>query len=146
MMQVHVGSLLLAAFIGSVAILAAMYYLLPALGLPRLDFTTITAGWVRAQGRFAREIGLSVFLAGSLAWTLLYAAFFPLHNVVGGMIYSLIPFGIAVLGILPKLYQYRIMIQPMPGFIWVKVGGPNAIAANLIEHLLFGICLGLFYR
>ncbi|HWI65468.1 MAG TPA: hypothetical protein VNT75_26865 [Symbiobacteriaceae bacterium] len=146
MSNVHGGSLILAALSGSAAILAAMYFLLPALGLPRLDFTAVTGGWVGATGRHAKLVGVTVFVLGGLAWAFLYARFWPWHSVMGAIGYCLIPFAISMLAVMPSLNQFRIMVYPVPGFMYLKFGGPNAVVANLVEHVIFGLCLGLFYR
>lgn len=146
MENVEWGSLVFAAIAGSFAILASMYVLLPALGLPKLDFTAVTGGWVEMTGRYAKLVGVGIFVLGGLVWAFGYARLWPWHSPVGGMIYALIPFTIASIAVLPELHRFRIMVTPMPGFIWVKAGGPNAILTNLIEHLVFGLCLGLFYR
>lgn len=146
MANVHVGSLITAALAGSVAILVSMYFLLPALGLPKLDFTAVTSGWVGATGRYAKAIGVIVFLAGGIAWAFLYARVWPFHSVFGAMAYGLVPFAISMATVLPKLNQFRIMIYPVPGFLSLRFGGPNEVIANLVEHLIFGLCLGLFYR
>lgn len=146
MTNVNVGGVISAAIVGSAAILASMYFLMPALGLPRLDFTAVTGGWVGATGRYAKLIGIAVFLLGGFVWAYIFARFWPYHSPLGGVAYALIPFVIAMLAVMPQLNQFKIMIHPVPGFIWVKVGGPNAVAANLIEHVIFGLCLGLIYR
>ncbi|HWI51106.1 MAG TPA: hypothetical protein VNT01_03050 [Symbiobacteriaceae bacterium] len=146
MSNVHGGPLLVAALTGSGAILLAMYFLLPALGLPRLDFTAVTGGWVGATGRHAKVVGAAVFLLGGIAWAFLYAAFWPWHSVWGAIAFGLIPFAISMLSVLPSLNQFRIQVYPVPGFMYLKFGGPNAIVANLVEHLIFGLCLGMFYR
>lgn len=146
MSNVHWGSVVLSALIGSASILAAMYALLPALGLPKLDFAAVTGGWVGATGRYAKAVGIAVFLVGGMAWAFLYAAVWPWHSAVGGLAFGLVPFGLASFAVLPQLNQFRIMVHPMPGFFWFKVGGPNAMVANLAEHIIFGLCLGLFYR
>lgn len=146
MSNVHWGSLVQAAVIGSAAILASMYFLLPALGLPRLDFAAVTGGWVGATGRYAKLIGSIVFVLGGIGWAFIYARFWPWHSLTGAIGYALVPFAIASLAVLPQLNQFRIMLHPMPGFVWVKMGGTNAVVANLVEHVIFGICLGLFYR
>lgn len=145
MENVEWGSLVFAALAGSFAILVSMYVLLPALGLPKLDFAAVTGGWVGVTGRYANLVGVGVFLLGGLVWAFGYALFWPWHSPVGGMIYALIPFAIASIAVLPELNRFRILPTPMPGFVLVKAG-PNAILANLIEHLVFGLCLGLFYR
>jgi hypothetical protein len=145
-MNVEWGSLVFAALAGSFAILVSMYVLLPALGLPKLDFAAVTGGWVGIAGRYAKLVGVAVFVLGGLAWAFGYAKFWPWHSPVGGMIYALIPFAIASIAMLPELHRFRAMVTPMPGFVSVKAGGPNAILANLVEHLMFGLCLGLFYR
>lgn len=146
MVTVNWSALLVAALSGSAAILVSMYFLLPALGLPRLDFASITGGWVRAAGPYARLIGVGVFVLGGVGWAFLYARFWPWHGPVGGMAYALIPFAIASVAVLPELHKFRIMLHPLPGFIWMKQGGVNAMAANLVHHLVFGLCLGFFYR
>lgn len=146
MSNVHFGSLITAAFTGSAAILAAMYFLLPALGLPRLDFTAVTGGWVGATGRHAKLVGALVFVMGGLVWAFLYARFWPWHSVMGAVAYAAVPFAISMLAVLPSLNQFRIMLYPVPGFVYLKFGGPNAIIANAAEHLIFGLCLGIFYR
>lgn len=143
--MVDYGSMLFAAVVGSCAILVSLYLLLPALGLPKLDFTAITGGWVGATGQYAKLVGSAVFVLGGIAWAFIYARFFPVHNLAGGMLFSLIPFGFASISVMPELNRFRIMLAPMPGFIWVRQGGPTAMAANLTSHLLFGLCLGLFY-
>lgn len=140
------GALMFSALVGSVSILVAMYILLPKLGLPKLDFTAITGGWVGATGSHARLIGLGVFLAGGIAWALLYALVWPWHNLVGGLAFSLIPFAISLLTVLPELSRVHVMLYPMPGFLWMKLGGEGAVAANLVQHLVFGLCLGRFYQ
>jgi len=146
MPNVHWGSMFTAAFAGSVAILVSMYVLMPALGLPKLDFTAITGGWVGATGRYSKLIGGAVFLLGGVAWAFLYARFWPWHSVAGAVGFAMVPFAMASLAVLPQLNQFRIMVHPMPGFVWVKMGGPNAIIANAVEHLIFGLCLGLLYK
>jgi hypothetical protein len=123
-----------------------MYFLLPALGLPKLDFTSVTGGWVGSTGRNSKLVGALVFVTGGIAWAFLYARFWPWHTVFGAMTFGLVPFAISMVAVLPQLNQFKIMVYPVPGFVWVKFGGPNAVVANLIEHLLFGLCLGLFYR
>lgn len=146
MSAVDWGSAILAALVGSAVILVSMYILLPALGLPKLDFTAVTGGWVRATGKYAKLVGSAVFVAGGIVWAIIYAAYWPWHSVPGGMIYGMVPFAIASMLIMPQLNQFRLMVAPLPGFIWVKVGGPTSMFANLIEHLIFGLCLGIFYR
>lgn len=146
MSDVNWGSLVTAALAGSTAILVAMYFMLPALGLPKLDFTAVTGGWVGAAGRHAKLVGVLVFVLGGLAWAWLYAAFWPWHSVMGAVAYALIPFAISMMAVMPSLNQFRIMVYPVPGFMYLKYGGPNAMVANLIEHLLFGLCLGMFYQ
>ncbi|HYF92999.1 MAG TPA: hypothetical protein VD969_12245 [Symbiobacteriaceae bacterium] len=146
MSDVHAGSLLLAALTGSAAILAAMYLLLPALGLPRLDFTAVTGGWVGATGRHAKAVGAIVFVFGGIGWAFLYARFWPWHSLMGALAYAAVPFAISMAAILPSLNQFRVSIYPVPGFEYVKFGGPNAIIANAVEHLIFGLCLAIFYR
>lgn len=144
--QIEWGSLVLASLTGSVIILVSMYILLPAMGLPRLDFTAVTAGWVGATGRYARAVGGALFVLGGLGWAVLYARFWPWHHPTGGMLFSLIPFAVASLTMLPELHRFRVMVTPMPGFIFLKVGGPNALMANLLQHMLYGLCLGILYR
>lgn len=136
---------MVAALFGSAAVLIAMYFLLPALGLPRLDFTAVTAGWIRVRGKYARIMGTVVFVLGGLIWSLIYAVFWPWHSALGGMAFGLVPFAISCLTVLPELVRFRVMIVPMPGFIVIRSVGPAALAANLIEHLVFGLCLGLIY-
>lgn len=140
------GSLLFAALFGSVSVLIAMYLVLPGVGLPKLDFTAVTGGWVGVTGRYARLVGVAVFLAGGIGWTLLYALLWPWHNLVGGLAFSLIPFGIASLTVLPELNRLHAMLYPAPGFLWVRMGGKPSLTANLVQHLIFGLCLGQFYK
>jgi hypothetical protein len=142
---VNWGSLIFASAVGSLAILASMYVLLPALGLPRLDFAAITGGWVGATGPHSGRIGVAIFVLGGIAWAFLYARFWPWHSAVGGAGFAMIPFAISTIAVLPELNRFRVPITRMPGFVWVKAGGPNAIVANLIEHLIFGVSLGMFY-
>lgn len=146
MSNVHWGLLLQAALVGSAAILVSMYFLLPGLGLPRLDFTAVTGGWIGATGRYAKWIGAAVFVLGGIGWAFLYAGFWPWHSLTGAIAYTLIPFAIASVAVLPQLNQFSVMLHPMPGFVWVKMGGTNAVIANLVEHIIFGICLALIYR
>ncbi|MFZ5825903.1 MAG: hypothetical protein ACOY94_16520 [Bacillota bacterium] len=134
------------ALIGSVSILVSMYVLLPKLGLPKLDFAAVTGGWVGATGPYARLIGLTVFLLGGIAWAFLYARFWPWHNIMGGLAFGLIPFAASLMTVLPELSKVHIMLYPMPGFLWIKLGGREAVAANLVQHLIFGLCLAKFYR
>ena len=120
-----------------------MYILLPAIGLPKLDFASITGGWVGAAGKFAKPVGILVFLMGGIAWGYLYARFWHWHSPAGGMGYSLIPFVISSLTVLPQLNRFQAL--SMPGFIWLRVGGPTAMVVNLLEHLVFGLVLGFLY-
>lgn len=145
MNNIQWGALLFSALVGTVSVLISMYILLPKLGLPKLDFAAVTGGWVGATGPYARLIGVAVFLAGGIAWAFLYARFWPWHNLVGGLTFSLIPFAISLLTVLPELSGVHIMLYPMPGFLWLKLGGKAAVAANLVQHLAFGLCLGKFY-
>lgn len=145
MAYVDAGAMFFAALTGSIAILVSMYFLLPALGLPRLDFTAITGGWVGATGRYAKLIGVTVFVAGGIGWAFLYAAFWPWHSIHGAAGYALIPFAISMMAIMPSLHQFRIAVYPVPGFMYLKYGGPTAVIASLIEHMIFGLCLGMFY-
>lgn len=142
---VNWGSLIVAAVVGSLAILGSMYVLLPAFGLPKLDFASVTGGWVGATGRHSGRVGVAIFALGGIAWAFLYARFWPWHSPFGGLVYGLIPFAISSIAVLPELNRFRVPITRMPGFVWVKSGGPNAILANLVEHLIFGLCLGIFY-
>lgn len=146
MPNVQWGSMILAALVGSGAILTAMYLLLPALGLPRLDFAAVTGGWVKAGGPYAKVIGVAIFVLGGIGWAFLYAALWPWHSFLGGIGFVVIPFAISCVTLLPSLNQFQVLITPMPGFIWLKLGGPNALIANAVEHIVFGICLGLLYR
>ncbi len=100
MNNVQWGSLLFASMLGSLSILVSMYLVMPALGLPRLDFAAVTSGWVGATGRYAKMIGVAVFVLGGIGW----------------------------------------------GFLWVKIGGMQSLTANLVQHLIFGLCLGQFYK
>lgn len=143
--EIRWGAMLVSGLVSSGVTLGLMYLLLPAMGLPRLDFAAIAAGWIRATGKHARLFGIAVFLVGGVGWAFLYAAFWPGRGVLGGAAFGLVPFAIAGLTILPELTRFRVAVQPMPGFVWVKEGGYPAIAANLIEHIAFGICLGLIY-
>jgi len=145
MSTIQWGSLVLAALAGSTAILVSMYLLLPAMGLPKLDFAAITGGWVGATGRYAKVVGVLVFAVGGLAWAFLYARFWPWHSVLGGIGFAMIPFAVSMASVLPELARFHVMIQPMPGFVLIKVGGPSSVAANLVEHIIFGLCLGMFY-
>lgn len=145
-MTVSWPSVILSSLVGSGVILLVMYFLLPALGLPKLDFTAVTSGWVGATGRNARIVGVAVFLMGGVIWAYLFARFWPVHGAFGGLLFGLVPFAVAMAMILPDLFKVHITLYPVPGFMWVKVGGPNAVVANLVEHLLFGLTLGLIYR
>lgn len=145
MLEIAWGAMFLAAVAGSAAILVSMYFLLPALGLPRLDFASITAGWVRVKGRYAFAVGTAIFLLGGMGWAFLYAAFWPWRGAVGGGVYALVPFAISCMTVLPELSRFRAMIQPMPGFVWVQEGGPMAVVASLVEHLVFGLIIGTLY-
>jgi len=143
--MVNWGSLIFAAAVGSLAILASMYVLLPALGLPRLDFASVTGGWVGATGPHSGGIGVVIFVLGGIAWAFVYARFWPWHSSLGGAAFALIPFAISSIAVLPELNRFRLPITRAPGFVWVKAGGPNAVLANLVEHLIFGLSLGIFY-
>lgn len=145
-MMVSWSRVILSALMGSGVILAVMYVLLPRLGLPKLDFTLVTSGWVGATGRHARLVGIAVFLLGGVAWAYLFARVWPVHGAMGGILFGLIPFAVSMAMVLPELYKVHITLYPVPGFMWIKVGGTTAVVANLIEHLLFGLVLGLFYR
>ncbi|MFZ5816529.1 MAG: hypothetical protein ACOY93_14720 [Bacillota bacterium] len=146
MNQVLWGSVLFSSLVGSASILVSMYILLPAMGLPRLDFAAVTGGWIGVTGRYARVVGAGVFVAGGIAWGLLYALVWPWHSLLGGLAFSLIPFGISLMAILPELNRFHILVYPVPGFLWLKLGGPQAVVANLVQHLIFGLCLGRFYQ
>ncbi|HEY3369099.1 MAG TPA: hypothetical protein VGK74_28920 [Symbiobacteriaceae bacterium] len=146
MSNIHLGSLFTAALVGSAAILASMYILLPALGLPKLDFTGVTGGWVGANGRYSKLIGAAVFVAGGVAWAFLYARLWPWHSVPGAIGFVAIPFAFSCLTVLPSLNQFHVMVTPMPGFVWLKLGGPPSMIANTVEHLIFALCLGFLYR
>jgi hypothetical protein len=146
MTQVHWGSVVTAALCGSAAILATMYILLPLLGLPRLDFAAVTGGWVGAAGRYAKALGVSVFALGGIGWAFLYARFWPAHSVPGALAFAAIPFAMSCMAVLPQLNQFRIAVYPVPGFLYLKLGGPAAVLANGLEHLIFGLILGLMYR
>lgn len=139
------GAVLVSGLVGSGVTLGLMYLLVPALGLPRLDFAAITAGWIRATGKYARLLGVLVFVAGGIGWAFLYAAFWPGRGILGGAAFGLVPCAIAGLTVLPELTRFRVPVVPMPGFVWVTKGGYQAVVANLIEHIAFGICLGLLY-
>ncbi len=142
MAQIQYDAMLMAALAGSVSILLSMYILLPALGLPKLDFTTVTGGWVDATGRYAKLVGAVVFVLGGIGWAFIYAAFWPWHSEFGGMAYGLIPFAISSLTIMPELHRFHVIVMPLPGFLWLKMGGPGGVLANLVQHLIFGLCLG----
>jgi len=145
MVYVNWGSLIFASVTGSLAILASMYFLLPALGLPKLDFASVTGGWVGAKGPNSGRIGVVVFALGGIAWAFLYARFWPWHSALGGAVYGLIPFAVSSILVLPELNRFQVPITRMPGFVWIKAGGPNAVLANLAEHIIFGLCLGILY-
>lgn len=112
-----------------------MYILLPALGMPRLDFVAVAGGWVGATGRYARLIGLLLFLLGGIGWGFLYAALWPWKGMLGGMFFGLIPFACS-----------HLLRGPVPGLLWLRVGGPGSVEANLLQHLIFGLVLGRFYQ
>lgn len=80
---------------------------------------------------------------GGIAWGYLYARFWHWHSPAGGMGYSLIPFVISSLTVLPQLNRFQAL--SMPGFIWLRVGGPTAMVVNLLKHLVFGLVLGFLY-
>lgn len=145
-MAVSWPSVILSSLVGSGLILIAMYFLLPALGLPKLDFTAVTSGWIGATGRHARLVGIAVFLAGGLLWAYLFARFWPAQGALGGMLYGLVPFAVSMAFVLPELFKVHISLYPVPGFMWFKVGGTNAVIANLVQHLLYGLALGMIYR
>lgn len=146
MNTIQLGALLFSALVGSLSVLISMYILLPNLGLPKLDFAAVTGAWVGATGPYVRMVGVAVFLLGGVAWSLLYARFWPWHNLVGGLAFGLIPFAISLLAVLPELNKFRLMVYPMPGFLWLQLGGPGSVAATLAQHLIFGLCLGYLYK
>lgn len=146
MEKVQWGALYFSALLGSVSILVSMYVVLPALGMPRLDFAAVTGGWVGATGPYARAIGTALFVAGGVGWTLLFATLWPWKGLLGGLLFGLIPFGVSLLAVLPALNTVHVLLHPMPGFLWMKLGGPNSVVANLVQHLVFGIVLGNFYK
>lgn len=145
-MMVSWSGVIGSALMGSGVILAVMYLLLPRLGLPKLDFTSVTSGWVGATGRHARLVGVAVFLMGGVFWAYLFARLWPMHGATGGMLFGLVPFAVSMATVLPNLFKVHITLYPVPGFMWIKVGGQKAVMANLIEHLMFGLVLGLCYR
>ncbi|HLO03322.1 MAG TPA: hypothetical protein VK191_09445, partial [Symbiobacteriaceae bacterium] len=130
-MMVSWSAVIRSALMGSGVILLVMYFLLPALGLPKLDFTSVTSGWVGATGRNARLFGIAVFVVGGVVWAYLFARFWPIHGAIGGLLFGLVPFAVAMATVLPDLFKVHITLYPVPGFMWVKVGGPNAVLANL---------------
>lgn len=146
MEKIQWGSLLFSALLGSVSILVTMYILLPGLGMPKLDFAAVPGGWVGATGRYAKVVGVGVFLAGGIGWAFLYATLWPWQGLLGGLLFSLIPFSVSLLSVLPALNEVHVLLHPMPGFLWMKLGGPNSVAANLIQHLIFGLVLGNLYK
>ncbi len=146
MTAVNWGALCLAALCGSAAILATMYVVMPALGLPRLDFAAVTGGWVGATGQYAKAVGVTIFVLGGIGWAYLYARFWPYHSIRGAAGFALIPFALSCMAVLPNLNQFRIQLYPVPGFLFVKVGGANAVLANAIEHFVFALALGFLYR
>lgn len=139
---IQFSSVVMAALVGSGVTLLLMYFLLPALGLPRLDYADITAGWVGVKGRAAKAAGVVLYFAGGVAWTYLYARFFPWHGAFAGMTYGLIPFVVSSVTVMRQLNKFRVLT--MPGFVW-RVGGPQAVISNLVEHLVFGLVIGFLY-
>jgi hypothetical protein len=145
-MMISWSSVILSALMGSCAILASLYFLLPALGMPRLDFNAIASGWIGATGRNARLYGVAVYLIGGLIWAYHFARFWPIHGAVGGMLYGLVPFALTMALTAAARFKPGVTLYPVPGFIWFKAGGTNTIIVNLVQHLLFGLVLGLLYR
>ncbi len=145
MYPVDWSSLIAASLAGSAAILVCMYLLLPALGLPRLDYAGVISGWVKATGRYARAVGVIVFLAGGIAWGAFYAAIWPTRGPLAGVAFALVPFVVSYAMVLPQLSRFRAMVVPMPGFVDVRAEGRRAMIAMLAEHLVYGLVLGLMY-
>jgi hypothetical protein len=86
-------------------------------------------------------IAIAVYLAGGIAWAVLYAAFLeprlPGPGWAKGILFSLLPGLLSIVGFLPLVGG---------GMFGTALGaGPLPVLGNLLLHVLYGATLGVLY-
>ena len=151
---------LAAGVLGAVCLEAFLAGLAPWLGLPKLDCvrllgTLFSTSFVFPASRPWLIPGWVYFLAGGIAWALIYASYFsdrlPGPGWLQGLAYGgLGVFLISSLVFFPLLGvihpEVRAGRAPAPGLFGMGLFGGRGVLANFLGHCVFGLIVGVLYR
>ncbi|SRR6266498_6159177 len=140
MKNISISKAIFAGISGTIA-MTLMMVIAPVMGLPKMDIPMMLAGVMKTS------IGIgwaAHFMIGTIL-ALLYAAVFynllPGPGFVRGMIYSLLPWLMAQLLVMPMM----MVMQGMPFSAGLFSGSFIMALGSLIGHLVYGFVVGIIY-
>ena len=137
MIQVNYKSLLTAGLAGT-AVMTILMLIGPMMGMPKMDMGQML-GPMNPIVVMPVWVGWMMHFIIGIVLTWIYAAFFidilPFDSWKRGLLYSLLPFVIA-----------QLMVMPMMGMGVFSGGNMMMITGSLIGHLLYGGVIGFMYN
>ena len=140
--------LFLAGFVAT-AVMTALMYAAPMMGMPKMDIATMLGAMFLASPASAFWLGIMIhFMMGTLLFPAIYR--FTLQPGSGsgtgrGVLLGVILWAAANLMVMPMMGAIHPMVKsgmmPAPGFLMLNLGLMAPIG-SLIGHLLYGALLG----
>ncbi len=137
---VHIRDAIIAGSTGRMAMLLLIYGG-PLFGLPRIDIVSLLGGLAAPNKQDAVTLGGAIHFSMGILFAMLYAGLWSIG--IGsatwwwGLIFGVVHGVLVILLLLVLLRRYPLLSEPL--------GSPRVMTAILLDHIVFGIVVGLVY-
>jgi uncharacterized membrane protein YagU involved in acid resistance len=130
------------------AVMTALMYMSPMMGMPKMDIAQMEGSMVLRQGNTAFMTGMAMHFMIGVILAIVYALVWSLTGIPviwwSGLVFGLVH-GLIALMAMPMMMTMHKEVRAgrFPNII--KEGGAMGIAGLIVGHLVFGLILGILY-